>query len=199
MKAAVITVSDRASRGEYQDLSGPEIEALLEELIPGISIERCIVPDEPDALLGAFRNFTSSDTDPASEPASDPKPLTSSDPGTGSENVPAATKNRSINRSVERPVDVIITTGGTGISPRDITPDITKQYCDKELPGIAEILRARSYQETSAAMLSRGYAGLKGNTLIINFPGSVKAVRLCTRVVAPELKHAMSMLRGGGH
>ena len=96
-------------------------------------------------------------------------------------------------------VDYIITTRGTGISPRDITPEVTTEYCDRELPGIAEILRAESYLETRNAMLSRGFAGLKGNTFIINFPGSLKAVRLCTRVLIPIMDHSLKMLRGGDH
>ena len=96
-------------------------------------------------------------------------------------------------------VDYIITTGGTGISPRDITPEVTAEYCDRELPGIAEILRAESYRETRNAMLSRGYAGLKGNTFIVNFPGSLNAVRLCTKLLIPVMEHGLKMLRGGGH
>jgi molybdopterin adenylyltransferase len=95
--------------------------------------------------------------------------------------------------------DFILTTGGTGISPRDVTPEATSNYCDRELPGIAEILRAESYKETPTAVLSRGYAGIKGNTIIVNFPGSVKAVRLCTQVLIPVMEHALSMLHGEGH
>ncbi|TFG60324.1 MAG: MogA/MoaB family molybdenum cofactor biosynthesis protein [Spirochaetales bacterium] len=93
----------------------------------------------------------------------------------------------------------IITTGGTGIGPRDITPEATREWCRMELPGIAETLRAESYRETPQAMLSRGTAGLKGNTIVINFPGSVKAVRLCAKTVLPILGHAGEMLSGGGH
>ncbi len=81
----------------------------------------------------------------------------------------------------------------------DITPDISRDWCDKELPGIAEMLRSESYKETVHAVLSRGYAGLKNNTVLINFPGSVKAVRLCTRLILPVLSHAPSMFSGDGH
>lgn len=95
--------------------------------------------------------------------------------------------------------DFIITTGGTGIGPRDLTPEVTGEWFEKELPGIAEILRTESYRETPQAMLSRGRAGLKGKTIVINFPGSLKAVRLCTKIILPILSHAPEMLRGSGH
>ena len=160
MKVVVITVSDRASRGEYEDLSGPEIKRILEEKF-GESLD-CrvqIVPDEETEIRNALNRAVSGDV----------------------------------------PADAIISTGGTGIGPRDITPDISRDWCDKELPGIAEMLRSESYKETVHAVLSRGYAGLKNNTVLINFPGSVKAVRLCTRLILPVLSHAPSMFSGDGH
>jgi molybdopterin adenylyltransferase len=80
-----------------------------------------------------------------------------------------------------------------------VTPEATRGYCERELPGIAEALRAESYKETPTAVLSRGVAGIRGETIIVNFPGSVKAVRLCTRVLIPVMEHALSMLRGEGH
>jgi len=95
--------------------------------------------------------------------------------------------------------DFILTTGGTGIGPRDVTPEATREWFDRELPGIAETLRAESYKETPQAMLSRGTAGVKGRTIIINFPGSIKAVRLCARIILPLLSHAPAMLMGEGH
>jgi molybdopterin adenylyltransferase len=95
--------------------------------------------------------------------------------------------------------DFILTTGGTGISPRDVTPEATMRFCQKELPGIAEALRAASLAETPSAMLSRGYAGLRGNTVVVNLPGSQKAVRLCMTVLGPVMEHAVRMLRGEGH
>ena len=98
-----------------------------------------------------------------------------------------------------RDADFILTTGGTGISPRDVTSEATRAWCDYELPGIAETLRAESYRETPQAMLSRGTAGVKGNTVVVNFPGSIKAVRLCTKTILPILDHAPAMLRGKGH
>ena len=155
MKAAVITISDRASRGIYEDLSGPEIESILNKIIPSCKTERVIVQDEEKDILKALKSFEG--------------------------------------------YDFILTTGGTGIGPRDVTPEITEKYCDRELPGISETLRAESLKETNSAMLSRGYSGMKDNTIIVNFPGSVKAVRLCTRVIAPVMIHAVKMIKGEGH
>ncbi len=95
--------------------------------------------------------------------------------------------------------DFIFTTGGTGVSPKDITPEATAEFCDRELPGIAEIIRMESYRETPFSMLSRGYAGMRGNTIVVNFPGSVKAARLCANILAPIMEHALAMVRGKGH
>jgi molybdopterin adenylyltransferase len=155
VKVAVVTISDRASRGEYEDLSGPEIERLVQARYPDAAVARRVVPDEPEAILAALEAGSVA--------------------------------------------DVILTTGGTGLSPRDITPEVTRGFCDREAPGIAEALRAQSYAETPSAMLSRGYAGLKGTCLVVNFPGSVKAVRRCMEVFGPVLDHALRMIRGEGH
>ena len=155
MKVTVITISDRASRGEYEDRSGPEIAAILSEAISGVTIEHAVVPDEADRILQAYRQHSDA--------------------------------------------DFILTSGGTGISPRDITPDVTRSYCERELPGVSETLRSESYKETPNALLSRGYAGVKSKTIIVNFSGSVKAVRLCVAVLVPVMEHALRMLRGEGH
>jgi molybdopterin adenylyltransferase len=121
VKVAVITISDRASRGEYKDLSGPEIEKALRQGCPGVVVTRAVMPDEPDRIRAALA---------AAEAAS---------------------------------CDFILTTGGTGISPRDLTPQVTREFCQLELPGISEALRAASLPETASAMLSRGFAGLRKN------------------------------------
>ena len=155
MKVAVITISDRASKGIYEDLSGPKIEKMITTEIPSSIIERIIVPDEKEEILKALKSF--------------------------------------------KGYDFILTTGGTGIGPRDVTPNVTEKYCDRELPGISETLRAESLKETNAAMLSRGFSGMKDNTIIVNFPGSVKAVSLCTKVLAPVMVHAVKMINGEGH
>ena len=155
MTVTVLTISDRASRGLYEDRSGPEIEAVLRARFPGIEIRREIVADERAQIEAAFRRHAGS--------------------------------------------DFILTTGGTGIGPRDLTPEATSSWCDRELPGIAEALRARSLAETPMAMLSRATAGVKGRTILVNFPGSVKAARLGAETLAPVMEHALAMLRGEGH
>lgn len=155
MKVAVITISDRASKGEYEDLSGPEIERLLNDLIPGAVVYKCIIPDNRNEILKALKTY--------------------------------------------QHADFIITSGGTGISSRDITPDVCEGYCDKALPGIAETLRAESYKETKFAMLSRGFAGVKDKTVIVNFPGSFKAAQTCTALLLPIMQHAINMLNDEGH
>jgi len=155
VKVTVITISDRASKGIYEDLSGPAIEKILTEGIEGADVFRIIVPDERDEIWKALKSAASS--------------------------------------------DFILTTGGTGLSDRDITPEICEEYCDKSLPGISEMLRSESYKETPHALLSRGYAGIKDKTIIVNFPGSVKAVTLCTRVLLPIMGHAIKMINNEGH
>jgi molybdopterin adenylyltransferase len=95
--------------------------------------------------------------------------------------------------------DYIITTGGTGISSRDVTPEATQEICERELPGIAEMLRFESYRQTRNAVFSRGYCGIRANTIIINFPGSVAAVTLCTKLILPLMEHGKKMLQGGRH
>jgi molybdopterin adenylyltransferase len=152
---AVITVSDRASEGRYEDLSGPATERALLERFPAATVTRSIVPDEPARIAAALEECLGA--------------------------------------------DFILTTGGTGISPRDVTPEVTRRFCEKELPGISEALRAASLRETPAAMLSRGFAGVRGRTVVVNFPGSPKAVRLCVEVIAPIMEHAGRMVRGEGH
>lgn len=99
---------------------------------------------------------------------------------------------------VER-ADVVFTTGGTGFGPRDVTPEATAAACDRMAPGIAEHIRAESMRVTPRAMLSRAVAGLRGRTLVVNLPGSVKAVRESFGFVADQLEHAVEMMAGGGH
>jgi len=155
MKILVITISDRASRGEYEDLSGPAVKEILEEEIAGCDVEIVIVPDEEDEIAQAFES------------------------GQGG--------------------DAIITTGGTGLGPRDITPEMTERFCDRSAPGISEMLRAESLKETPNAALSRGYSGMKGSTLVVNIPGSVRGAAFCARLLAPLLTHAEGMISGEGH
>jgi molybdopterin adenylyltransferase len=93
-------------------------------------------------------------------------------------------------------IDLILTTGGTGFSPRDITPEATLDVIDRQVPGIPEAMRARSLQITPRAMLSRAVSGIRNKTLIINLPGSPKAVQECLDVILPALPHAIQILKG---
>ena len=96
----------------------------------------------------------------------------------------------------EAQADLVVTTGGTGPAPRDITPEATKAVIEREMPGLAEILRFEGYRKTPMAVLSRGVAGIRGGTLIVNLPGSPKAVREGMEILTPVLPHAIKMLRG---
>lgn len=99
--------------------------------------------------------------------------------------------------SDEKALNLILTTGGTGLAPRDVTPEATKAVIDREAPGIAEAMRAVSLQHTPFGMLSRGVAGTRGRTLIINLPGSPKAVKECLEYILPVLQHAVNLLIEG--
>ena len=155
MKVLVLTISDRASKGEYKDKSGPAIEELLSNQLNKTEISRQVISDDPMAIRQAFQ-----------------------------ENLDK---------------DIILTTGGTGLGPRDHTPEMTESFCDRMIPGIAEMIRRESFKETANAVLSRGIAGVKGKTVIINFPGSEKGARFCAELVIPILTHAKDMLSGKKH
>lgn len=92
--------------------------------------------------------------------------------------------------------DLILTTGGTGLSPRDVTPDATLEVIDKEVPGFSEAMRAEGLKKTPHAMISRAVCGTRKQTLIVNLPGSPKAVRECLKVILPAIPHALSKLKG---
>ncbi|HAJ27529.1 MAG TPA: molybdenum cofactor biosynthesis protein [Syntrophus sp. (in: bacteria)] len=154
MRAAVITVSDKGSRGERIDLSGPEAVRLLEA--QGIRVAcTLVVPDEPDEIKAAL-----------------------------------------IDCADRLGLELIITTGGTGVTPRDLTPDATREVLEKEIPGMAEAMRRASMANTPHAMISRALAGLRGKTLIINLPGSPKGVRENLAVVLPAIPHAVEKIQG---
>ncbi len=155
-KIAIITVSDRANAGTYDDLSGPAAKHVLSKSLgdQDVGFELEIVPDEIDCLCKAMKRF------------------------------------------IEDEYDLIVTTGGTGIGPRDITPEATRALLDKEIPGIGEAMRSFSLNVTKNAMLSRGCAGIADNTLIINLPGSPKAVSETLDYLSDTIKHAYYMMRG---
>lgn len=155
MKILVLTISDRASEGVYEDRSGPAVEEVLEAGIPGARIKRLVIPDDEVEILQVFES------------------------------------------NLDR--DVIITTGGSGIGPRDVTPDVTERFCDALIPGIVEHMRRESYRETPYALLSRAVAGRKDRTVIVNLPGSVKGARFCAELLVEILPHACAMVRGEGH
>jgi molybdenum cofactor synthesis domain-containing protein len=107
-------------------------------------------------------------------------------------------KEAMIDMSDKEKVNLILTTGGTGLSPRDNTPEATLAVIQKEVPGLAEAMRSESMKKTNRAMLSRAVAGVRNSTLIINLPGSVKAVRECLAVILPALPHGLEILSGTG-
>ena len=107
-----------------------------------------------------------------------------------------AIKNAIVDFSDNAGLDLIITTGGTGVSPRDVTPDATLEVIDKEVPGMAEAMRLKGLEVTPHAMISRAVVGIRGKSLIINLPGSPKAVREGLNVVLPALRHAVEKIKG---
>ncbi len=96
-------------------------------------------------------------------------------------------------------VDIVFTTGGTGLGPRDVTPEATIAVCEKIVAGLGELMRLKGLEKTPNAILSRSVAGIRKNTLIINLPGSPKAVRECLEMILDILPHSVKMMHGGGH
>jgi molybdenum cofactor synthesis domain-containing protein len=153
-RVGIVTSSDRASRGEQEDLSGPLIRELVEA--EGFRVAAyTLLPDEQALLEAELRRLCDN-----------------------------------------RVVDLILTTGGTGFSPRDVMPEATAAAAERLVPGISEAMRWNSLGVTPRAMLSRGIAAIRGATLIINLPGSPKAVRENLSFVIPSLRHGLDMLTG---
>jgi len=108
----------------------------------------------------------------------------------------AKIKNKLSQWADEGKLDIILTTGGTGLGPRDVTPEATLSVVDKVVPGIVEVMRAETFKVTPTAILSRAVAGVRGRCLVINLPGSPKAVRECLDVVLPVIPHAIEIIKG---
>lgn len=153
-RAAVLTISDRGSRGERQDESGPAVQEMLRQV--GFTIA-CyeVLPDERPLIQQRLQSLAD-----------------------------------------ESHLDLVVTTGGTGLTPRDVTPEATLAVIDREIPGIAEAMRFSSLAKTPHAMLSRAVAGIRGRTLIINLPGSLRGARENLQVVLPALGHALEKIKG---
>ncbi|PWW22799.1 molybdopterin adenylyltransferase [Geodermatophilus normandii] len=155
-RAVVVTASNRASAGVYEDRSGQALAAGLREL--GFAVEGPHVrPDDVDALVAVLREAVASGA------------------------------------------DVVLTTGGTGLSPTDVTPEATRAVVEREAPGLAEAVRRFGAPAVPTAVLSRGIAGTAGRTLVVNLPGSTGGVRDGLAVLGPLLPHVVSQLRGGDH
>lgn len=108
-------------------------------------------------------------------------------------------QKRLIDMADRQRLPLVITTGGTGLGPRDVTPEATRAVIEREAPGLAEAMRTATAKRNPLAWLSRAVAGLRGNTLIVNLPGNPEGAKECLEVLLPLVPHALEMLRGGGH
>ncbi|QGQ20992.1 MogA/MoaB family molybdenum cofactor biosynthesis protein [Cellulomonas sp. JZ18] len=155
-RAVVVTASDRAAAGTYEDRSGPVLVAALRGL--GFDVDDAVVVPDGDPVEAALR------------------------------------------AAVGEGAALVVTSGGTGLGPRDRTPEATRRVLEREVPGIAEALRADgAARGVAAAMLSRGLAGVAGRTLVVNVAGSTGAARDAAALLGPVLVHAVRQLRGADH
>ena len=152
-RVGILTLSDKASRGEREDTAGPAIAKLLEPFPVEIA-EKAIIPDEPEQIVAKLRAWAADG------------------------------------------LALILTTGGTGLGPRDHTPEATRRVISWEVPGLAELMRASGREHTPMASLSRGVVGLAGTTLIINLPGSEKGARESLEAILSVLSHALDLIAG---
>lgn len=156
LRIGVVTVSDRASRGEYEDRGGPAIEAALARILASPwTPERRIVPDEQPLIEAALRELAD---------------------------------------DVRCPL--IVTTGGTGPAPRDVTPEATMAVIEREMPGFGELMRAVSLRVVPTAILSRQLAGTRGGSLIVNLPGKPSAIGECLDAVFPAIPYCIDLMGG---
>ena len=154
IRAGVLTISDKASRGERTDTSGIAIGELLATIDAAVQRSE-VVPDEAPQIAETLRAWADSDE-----------------------------------------LDLIVTTGGTGLGPRDVTPEATAEVIERPVPGLGELMRTVGLTHTPMAALSRGVAGVRGRCLILNLPGSEKGVRQNLSAVLDLLPHAVELLRG---
>lgn len=155
MRAAILTLSDKGSRGERVDESGPALSAWLSGR--GVhTVQSRVIADEFDQIVEVLTEWADADI-----------------------------------------ADLILTTGGTGVSPRDTTPEATLQVVERVIPGLGELMRLRSLEKTPMASLSRAVAGIRKQSLIINLPGSPKGALENLEAVWPTLGHAVEKIRGG--
>ena len=153
MRAARLTVSDRAHAGTYQDLGGPELEKVFNSLWKEpVDWASAVVPDEKDKITSALRKW------------------------------------------IQGGISLILTTGGTGPMPRDITPEATRAILEKELPGLAEAQRWTSFAKAPTSILSRAVAGVAGKSLILNLPGNPKAIGECLPPLIPAIRECLRHL-----
>jgi len=154
IKVGILTISDKGSKGEREDLSGKVIEEVVKKINGEVKYYQ-IIPDEKDIIQ--------------------------------EELIKAVDKLH---------LDLILTTGGTGLAKRDVTPDATLEVIEKEVSGISEIIRIQSFKKTNRAILSRGVAGIRKESLIINLPGSPKGVRESLEIILEALPHGIEILKG---
>ncbi len=155
MRVGILTISDRAYQGVYDDQSGPAIAELIREHFQQDIDITHIAPDDFMEIKRALEKWCD-----------------------------------------DAHLDLILTTGGTGFAPRDVTPEATRAVLEKEAPGLVQAMIAASLQKTPHAMLSRMAAGIRGRTLIVNLPGSPKAARENLLTILPALPHALELLKG---
>ena len=156
VRIGILTVSDRASRGEYADEGGPAIRTYLAEVLASDwEAQERIVPDDLEAIAGAIQALA--------------------DAG----------------------CCLVVTTGGTGPAPRDVTPEATERVCAKLLPGFGELMRKVSLEKVPTAILSRQTAGICGRALVVNLPGRPKSIRECLDAVFPAIPYCIDLIHTG--